>query len=73
MPLAESSIQDISLKKKTLRCMKKEDAYIFGNYNSNSGRMLRVKLMKCSNESYCKSEKEILDFIIGKYFLFLNN
>ena len=73
MPLKETSIQDVTFKKKSFRCMKKEDAYVFGNYNSNSGRMLRIKLKKCSNELYCKSEKEIIDFIIGKYFLFLNN
>ena len=73
MQINESSIQDVIQKKKSFKCMKKEDSYIFGNYNSNSGRMIRIKLNKCANKIYCKPENEIIDFFRGKYLLFINN
>ena len=55
-------------------CIKPEDAYIYGNYDSYSGRMLRFALEKCTDtDKNCKSEQEIIDFISSKYLILLSN
>ena len=55
--------------------MNKKESSISGNYNSEQGRIIRIKLRKCVNETetgnYCKPEEEIKEFFRGKYFLTL--
>lgn len=53
--------------------MKKEEAYIYGDYSSESGRMIRINLRKCQDKPYCKPEKELKDLFVGKHILLLNN
>ena len=73
MPLNKTNKPIVKIKQKTFQCIKKEDSYIYGDFNSNSGRMIRIKVNRCVDKSYCKSEKEINDFFGGKYLLFMNN
>ena len=54
--------------------MKPEDTYIYGNYDTSVGRMIKVLLVRCkSTEMECKSDQEINDFMTGKYLIFLAN
>ena len=53
--------------------MSKEDSYIFGDFNSESGRMISILLEKCHDKPYCKSDEEIIDHYKGSSFLLLNN
>ena len=46
---------------------------LYGDYNSLSARTMRIQLMKCKGEVYCKSEEEINNFVRDKYLLMLNN
>ena len=73
MPITESSIPTVSIKRKTFKCINKEDSYIFGNYDSNAARLMRIKLTKCVDKPYCKPENEIIEFLRTKYFIFLSN
>ena len=55
-------------------CMKPEDSYIYGNYDTSVGRLIRVFLDRCTKtENNCKSKEEINDFITGKYLTLLTN
>ena len=53
--------------------MSKEDSYIFGDYNSESGRMISILLEKCHDKPYCKTDEEIIDHYKGSIFMLLNN
>ena len=54
--------------------MKPEDAYIYGNYDTTVGRMIRVFLERCSGiENNCKSEQEINEFMTYKFLTLLTN
>ena len=54
--------------------MKPEDAYIYGNYDTSVGRLIRVFLDRCTDiEKNCKSEQEITDFMKFKFLVMLAN
>ena len=54
--------------------MKPEDAYIYGNYDTSVGRLIRVYLNRCTGiENNCKNEQEIDDFITYKFLVLLTN
>ena len=40
MPVSESSKVIVELYQKKFMCLKKEDAYIYGNYNSSTARLI---------------------------------
>ena len=73
MPLNEDSRPAVALKQASLVCMKKEDSFIYGDYNSNNARMIRIMVRKCVDKPYCKTEKEMKDFFTDKYMFFINN
>ena len=49
--------------------MNDEDKYIQGNFYSDHASIIRVQLNRCSGEDYCKSEKEITQFMKNKYLI----
>ena len=53
--------------------MKKEDAYILGGKNSEQARRIGIKLVKCHDKPYCKSDEEITDYYKGSQLIMLNN
>ena len=73
MKLNEGSRPTVEIKHKNFDCMKEEDTYINGKYDSRNGRMLRIKLMKCHDKPDCKTDQEITDFFTGKYLMLLHN
>ena len=59
MPFHYSSKKTVEFKQKTFLCMRKEESYVYGDYNTNQGRTIRIKLRKCVGHSYCKTDEEI--------------
>ena len=54
-------------------CINKEDMRINGDWDSNSARLIDLKLAKCHGHSYCKTDEEITDFMKDKFLLLLYN
>ena len=54
-------------------CTDSKDLMIRGDYNSNSAQMLLITFNRCHDRNDCKTEKEIDDFIRGKYITVLSN
>ena len=73
MPLHERTLSAIEMYQKKFVCLKKEDAYISGNYDSETARNIRIKLERCMGKDYCKSQEYIDDFITNKYLVILKN
>ena len=44
-----------------------------GNFHSVSASVIQVKLKKCYQKDYCKSDKEIEEFFRFKFVLLFNN
>ena len=49
------------------------DFLIKGNFNSDEGKVLNVKLTRCHDRADCRTEEEIDEFFRGKYFVILYN
>ena len=56
-----------------MMCTDSKDLMIRGDYNSNSAQMLLITFNRCHDRTDCKTEKEIDDFIRGKYIVVLTN
>ena len=69
----EKSKNIIKLFQKKFLCIDQNQSYLFGDYDSETARTIRVQLLKCKGEVYCKTEEEIISYIHDKYLLLLNN
>ena len=47
MPIKESSAEELELMAGKMYCLSEEDSYIYGNYQSDSARMLYIELLRC--------------------------
>ena len=47
--------------------------YIYGDFSAASARLIDIKLVKCHDQDYCKSDEEILDFVANKFMLLMKN
>ena len=54
-------------------CAKPEDFYLYGAYDTQKASQFNIQFIKCHDQTYCKSEKEIKEFIHKKYLLMLSN
>ena len=55
-------------------CIEPEDMRMQGDYNSETASLIHIKIEKCTDHDYCKSEEEIDEFFkTDKYMLMLNN
>ena len=54
---------------KKFQCLHDADRHTQGNFNSEKASVIRVRLNKCLDKPYCKSEEEIVEFFKGKYLL----
>ena len=73
MPVHHTSKALVRTKQKSFKCMSEEDTSISGEYDTESGKILRVKLLRCFDKPYCKTDKEITEFFKGKFLLTLSN
>ena len=69
----QDSYEYIKLYRKKFRCMDEKDRVISGNFNTVNASQIRVSLLKCKGKEYCKSDKEITEFIKGKYLVMYVN
>ena len=47
--------------------------YIKGDFNSAVARLIDIKLVKCHDQDYCKSDDEILDFLADTFMVLMKN
>ena len=73
MPLHKGARNTVDRKQKTFLCIKEEDLEIYGDFNSEQGQLIRILLLRCTGQTYCKSDKEINSFFKDKEFLMLSN
>ena len=46
---------------------------IWGDYNSHYAQQIDIKFVMCKGGAECKDEKEIQDWLKGKYIVLLYN
>ena len=73
MPIKESSAEELELMAGKMLCLAEEDAYVYGNFNSDNARMLYIEIVKCVGLDYCANDDEIKDHLRGKYLNLMNN
>ena len=78
MPIREKLSGQLDFYKGKLLCTDETDMMIRGDYNSNTAQLLIIAFNRCHPDNspegvVCKSDKEIDDFIRGKYLVVFNN
>ena len=48
-------------------CVAAKDTWVQGTYSSAFGRLLVIRLNKCSDREDCRSDEEIDNFFRGRY------
>ena len=46
---------------------------MYGNFDSSSGSVINIDIVKCTQHDYCKTDKEIDEFLSDKAFQFGSN
>ena len=54
-------------------CLDEKDIILSGDNNSNSFRLIQASIVKCRGQDYCKTEKEIDDFLKDSFAFILSN
>lgn len=78
LPISETNKPQLTLYKKKILCTDEREMMIKGDYNSNTAQQLIISFNRCHKDNsppgtVCKSEKEINEFIRGKYLVLLTN
>ena len=63
----------VELYQKKFLCLDESDRYVSGNFNTKKASLIRVRLNKCRNKAYCKSDADITKFVKGKFLLVYMN
>ena len=66
-------IAEVERYQQKFMCLEEKDMKIYGDYNSNRARQIQVRLEKCHDQAYCKSDEVIDRFLEDKYILLLTN
>ena len=72
MPIKEEFRKSLTYFQNLFMCAD-GDFLIKGNFNSDEGKVLNVKLTRCHDRADCHTEEEIDEFFRGKYFVILYN
>lgn len=56
-----------------LHCISADDTWIQGTYSSSVGRMLLIRINKCSDRDDCLDDAEMKSFFRGRYLSFWFN
>ena len=72
-PVFADSQGEVNTYRKKFKCIDAEHQRIWGEYDSAMAMQLAVKFHMCKGHSYCKSEREIRDYLSGKYIVLLYN
>ena len=73
LPLHDTSYDFLNSYQKKFLCTKKEDLYIFGDFDSAQARLININLKRCRGHDYCASEEEIDAFLMNKFLLIYHN
>ena len=65
----KDALKLLELYKDKFLCLDENNLFLRGNFDTNKTSNIRIKLNRCTGKEYCKSEKEINDFIRGKYLM----
>ena len=65
----EDSYDFVKLYRKKFKCLDEKDRFLSGNFNTVNASNIRVWLNRCRGKDYCKTDKEINEFIRGKFLL----
>lgn len=69
----ERDIKNVKKYRNKFLCIDKEQMKLNGDWNSETARMIIVRLRICLGASYCRSPEIIKEFIRGKYLVLLHN
>ena len=72
-PVFEHTLAEVNTYRKKFKCIDTENLKIWGSYNSAMAMQLAVKFHMCEGHDYCKSKREIIDWLSGKYIVLLYN
>ena len=56
-----------------MKCLKKEDLAIWGDYNSASTQQIAIKFKMCQDHDYCESEENIRKWLRRKFIVVVTN
>ena len=73
LPVETQSLSTFEGLKHKFLCLKREDAYIYGSFDNDIGRMIEFQLQRCMGEDYCRPQEEITDYFKGKFIGMLTN
>ena len=73
LPVLNDNLKQIKKNRKRFLCAKKDEMKIQGTYNTDSGRLIEIELVKCADSSDCKSAEEIDEFFRKKHLVLLQN
>ena len=75
MPIVEGSKNMVELYQKKFRCIKKEDMFINGDFDSAQARLNSIRLNRCVNTDtiICNTDEEITNFFRNKLLIMLFN
>ena len=65
MPIHEASRSALEFFSDKFVCVDPDDLIISGDFSSDEGSLVKVALIRCQDEDYCRSEKEIQDELRG--------
>ena len=69
----QDSYDFVKLYRKKFQCLDEKERFISGNFNTANGSQIRVRLNKCLDKDYCKTNDEINDFLKGRYLVVYTN
>ena len=74
-PLPEDKKGLVEFYHKKFKCIKAEDMYVQGNFDTSAARLVNARLNRCVNspDLTCKSEEEITEFFRNKFIYLLYN
>jgi len=67
-PIAKRYEHDFDTHAKKFRCISADDMLLNGDYNSVTASLIDIKVEKCHDKDYCKTQEEIDDFFERKYW-----
>ena len=72
-PVVPQQLNEVKTYSRKFKCISPEDTVIWGDYNTEPAMQISIKFKMCEGENFCKPKEEILDWLRGKYIVFLYN
>ena len=72
-PMIESQKNLAMAYQKKMLCIDPTEAYLKGDYNSDSASLLNIQFIKCHDRDDCLPDEQIMQFIKDKYIMIMYN